>query len=109
MPGKYRLHRSGTQFHWDLKSGNNEPILSSERYTSKQGAENGIASCRSNSGNDARYTRLTSKAGEPYFVLKGANGEPIGTSEMYSSVTARDNGIAACKRDGPSAPTQDET
>lgn len=103
------MHRSGTQYHWDLKSGNNEPILSSERYTSKQGAEGGIASCRINSPIDARYTRLTSKANEPYFVLKGANGEIIGTSEMYSSVAARDNGIAACKRDGPTAAIQDNT
>jgi len=109
MPGKYTLHRSGTQYHWDLKGGNGEPILSSERYTSKASAETGIASCRTNSSQDARYERRTSSNGSPYFVLKAANGEIIGTSELYSSAAARDNGIASCKQNGPTAPTEDKT
>lgn len=46
---------------------------------------------------------------QPYFVLKGGNGEIIGTSQMYSSEAARDQGIVSCKENGPSAVTQDET
>jgi uncharacterized protein len=42
-------------------------------------------------------------------VLKAKNGEIIGTSEMYSSVGARDAGIDAVKRDAPPAPTKDLT
>jgi uncharacterized protein len=109
MAGKYTLHRSGSQYHGDLKGGNGEPILSSERYTTKGGAETGIQSCKTNSSQDARYTRLTSSSGQPYFTLKAANGEIIGTSEMYSSTAGRDNGIASCKTNGPTAPTQDNT
>jgi uncharacterized protein YegP (UPF0339 family) len=109
MAGKYRLHRSGSQFHWDLKAGNGEPILSSERYISKQSALNGIQSCRENSPLDARYERRTGVNGQAYFVLKASNGETIGTSEMYSSIAARDNGIASCKQNGPTAPVEDNT
>ncbi|MBL4635858.1 MAG: YegP family protein [Kofleriaceae bacterium] len=35
--------------------------------------------------NDERYDRRTSNADQPYFVLKAANGEIIGKSQMYST------------------------
>lgn len=52
---------------------------------------------------------MTSKDGKPYFVLKAAKGEAIGTSETYSSEAARDGGIASCKANGRFAATQDDT
>jgi len=110
MTGKYFLHPAGdSQFHWDLKAGNAQTILSSQTYAAKAGAETGIVSCRNNSGDEVRYTRLTSKDTRPYFVLKDGNGEIIGTSQMYSSEAARDEGIVSCKENGPSAATQDDT
>ena len=72
-------------------------------YSSKASAQNGAQSVKTNAGNDARYERLESKAKQPYFRLKAANGEVIGTSEMYSTAAARDNGIASCKANGPTA------
>jgi uncharacterized protein len=101
MAGWYVLKKSGDQFMFNLKAGNGEVILTSERYTTKSGAQNGISSVQTNSPKDERYERKSSKAGEPYFVLKAANGEPIGTSEMYSSASARDNGIDSVKKNGP--------
>jgi len=109
MPGYYELKTSGSQFMWNLKSANHETILTSERYTTKDGARNGIESCKTNSALDTRYERKTSAAGQPYFVLRGANYEVIGTSESYSSTWARDNGIATCKATGPTAATADRT
>jgi uncharacterized protein YegP (UPF0339 family) len=109
MSGKYVLHPAGAgQFHWDLKAGNAETILSSQMYIAKQGAETGIESCRSNSSDEARYARLTSTDAKPYFVLKAGNGEVIGTSQMYGSDSARDHGIASCKANGPLASLQDD-
>jgi hypothetical protein len=108
MLGKYVISPAGSsQFHWALKAGNGETILSSQLYASKEGAEHGIESCRTNSSNDERFSRLQSKDDKPYFVLKAANGEPIGTSQMYSSESARDHGIASCKENGQ-ATTKDE-
>jgi len=110
MNGKYVIqHAASSQFHWVLKAGNGESVLSSQLYNSKQSAETGIQSCRTNSSNDERFMRLVAKDGKPYFVLKAANGEPIGTSEMYSSEAARDNGIASCKENAPSTVVQDDT
>jgi uncharacterized protein len=109
MAGYYELKPSGSQFMWNLKAANGETILTSERYYTKESAKSGIASCKANSALDSRYERKTSSANQPYFVLRGGNNEVIGTSEMYSSVFARDQGIAACKANGPTATTIDRT
>jgi uncharacterized protein YegP (UPF0339 family) len=108
--GYFLLTKSGNQFKFVLKAGNHETILSSELYAAKASAVNGIASVKSNSGNDANYERKTSKDDDDkaYFVLKAANGEIIGTSEMYSSTSAAGKGIESCKANGH-GPTRDET
>jgi uncharacterized protein YegP (UPF0339 family) len=109
MAKRYELKKSSDgQFFFTLHADNNEKILTSEMYKAKPGALNGIASVKTNSPNDARYERKTSKAGRPYFVLKAANAEVIGTSEEYSSAEAMENGIAAVKNVGPAAPTEDK-
>jgi hypothetical protein len=48
MYGSYQLRRADNQFMFNLKVGNHETILASEPYSSKQAAEGGIASCRTN-------------------------------------------------------------
>lgn len=105
----FDLKRSGTQFMFNLKAANNETVLTSERYVTKQGAVSGIASVKANAPFDARYKKLVASNSLPYFTLTGGNGETIGTSETYSSATARDNGIAWVKTNAPSAPTVDNT
>lgn len=109
MAGKFVLKMSGAQYHFVLKAGNGETILNGERYTSKAGAQNGIASVKVNSTNDARYEKKTASDGSPMFNLKAANGERIGTSETYSSTSARDAGIQSVKSNAPAATTEDQT
>jgi len=107
--GQYVLKRTGAQFMFNLKAVNGETILTSERYTAKASAEGGIASVKAHSSHDLQYGRRTSSGGSPYFVLAATNGQVIGTSEMYSSKTAMEGGIASCKTNGPTSPTKDET
>lgn len=109
MAGYYHLKKNGPQYSFNLHAGNHEVILTSETYNSKQGAQNGISSCQVNSQSDARYEKRTSVANQPYFVLKAANGEVIGKSQMYSSAAARDNGIASCKANGATKGLVDST
>ena len=53
MSARYEIRRSSDrQYYFNLKAGNGEVILTSERYVTKSGAENGIASCRVNSPHD---------------------------------------------------------
>lgn len=71
---------------------------------------NGIASVKTNVPYDKQYIRKTAINGrEYYFILIAGNGEPIGKSEMYSTMQGRENGIEAVKRDAPGAPIEDLT
>jgi uncharacterized protein YegP (UPF0339 family) len=110
MPGTYELLKNDKgDFRFNLRAGNNQIILSSEDYPTKAGAEGGINSVKRNSGLEERYERKVAKDSSPYFTMKAANGEIIGKSEMYSSDSARDNGIASVKVNGPTAPIKDLT
>lgn len=109
MAGKYVLKRAGAQYMFNLKAGNGEPILTSETYTTKAAAQNGINSVRAHSPFDQNYRRATATNGQYYFTLIASNGEPLGRSEMYTSVSSRENGIESCRQNGPTAPVEDQT
>lgn len=110
MAGKFEIkHTSHGQFMFNLKAGNGEIILTSEFYTAKSSAINGIESVRTNSQIDERFDRKIASNGSPYFTLKAANGEIIGKSEMYSSTSAMENGIASVKKNAPDAEVVDTT
>jgi uncharacterized protein len=110
MSGKFELKQStNKQYFFHLKAGNGEIILSSELYTTKASAENGIQSVKTNAPIDSRYDCRNSTSNQPYFVLKAANYEIIGTSEMYTSTSARDNGIESVKQNAPNATIDDQT
>jgi len=95
--------RKNDEFQFVLKAGNGQVILASEGYTTKAACENGIESVRKNSQIDERFDKLEAKNGNPYFNLKASNGQIIGSSEMYESVAARDNGIESVKKNAPEA------
>jgi len=97
------------QYYYHLQSRNSEKILSGEGYTTKDACQKGIASVKENAPYDSRYKRYTATNGQYYFVLTGANGEPIGKSETYLSTQSRENGIEAVKRDAPISGTEDLT
>lgn len=105
----FDLKRTGLQYMFNLRGNNNEVVLTSERYGSKEGALNGIASVRAHSPFDHNYQRLTNTALAPYFVLRAGNREAIGVSEAYSSAHARDQGIEWTKVNAPWAPIRDNT
>jgi hypothetical protein len=110
MNGRYVLRRSSSQFVFNLRAaGNHEVILTSERYTAKASAFKGIEAIRANALLDERYDRRISTSGQAYFVLRAGNNEVLGTSELYSSPSARDAGIAAVKANAPGAVIDDET
>lgn len=108
--GKFEIKkRKNNEFQFDLKASNGQIILTSEGYTTKENCKNGIESVKKNSQIDSRYEKLEAKNGKPYFNLKASNGQVIGTSEMYESVAARDNGIASVKKNAPDADVVDLT
>ena len=98
---------TNNQFYFRLRAANGETILSSEGYISKKSCKNGISSVKTNAPLDQRYQRKTASNGQFYFTLTAANGEIIGTSEMYTSEAARDEGIEIVKKITPQAGVED--
>lgn len=110
MAGWFELSKSSNdQFKFVLKAGNGEVILTSELYTTKAAAENGIASVRTNSPLDERYEKKTASNGKFHFNLKAGNHQVIGSSQLYASEAARDKGIASVKTNGASETVKDNT
>ena len=101
--------RNNGEFQFNLKAGNGQVILASQGYSSKTACLNGIESVRKNSQDDARFDRKESPNGKPYFNLTATNGQIIGTSEMYESVAARENGIESVKKNAPDSEVEDQT
>ena len=91
------------EFRFNLKASNGQTILAREGYKAKASCLNGIESVRKNSQDNSKFDRLEYKSGKPYFNLKATNGQVIGNSEMYSSVSAMENGIASVKKNAPNA------
>lgn len=108
--GKFEINVDKAGKHrFNLKASNGQVILSSQGYSSKSGCENGIESVKTNSQNDELYERLEASNGSPYFNLKSTNGQVIGSSEMYSSTSAMENGIESVKSNAPSAEVVDNS
>jgi uncharacterized protein YegP (UPF0339 family)/uncharacterized coiled-coil protein SlyX len=102
--GKYviSIAKDG-EYYFNLKATNGQTILTSEMYSSKAVCTNGIESVMKNCDDDNKYERKLATNKKPYFNLKAANGEVIGTSEMYESEAGMENGIASVKKNGSSA------
>lgn len=110
MAGKFEIKKSTNgKFFFNLKAGNGQIILSSEMYETKAACEGGIESVRKNAADEGRFEKRESKNGEPYFVLKAANGQEIGRSETYSSDSACQNGIESVQANAPNAEIVDTT
>jgi uncharacterized protein len=110
MASKFELKNAANdQFMFNLKAGNGETILTSEMYKSKASAKNGIDSVKENSQDRDMFEEKESSKGSPYFVLKAKNGQIIGASEMYSSVSGMRNGIDSVMKNAPGADVVDLT
>ncbi len=95
------MDRAG-EHRFRLKANNGQIILSSEGYTTKASALNGIGSVKTNATDDARFQRKVSSAGWSFNVMAG-NHQVIGTSQVYSSDAGCEDGIEAVRRNAPGA------
>lgn len=108
--GKFIItKRKNEEFQFNLEATNGQVILTSEGYTTKASCKTGIESVKTNAPLDSRYAREMAKNDKYYFNLKAGNGEIIGTSQMYTSVYNRENGIESVKANAPEATIVDET
>ena len=110
MAGWFELKKTvNDQFHFTLKAGNGEVILSSETYTTRAAANNGIVSVQVNAGNVDRYFRGTASNGKRYFALKAGNGQIIGNGQMYGSEATLEDGIQSVMANGATTDVRDNS
>lgn len=108
MAGTFEIYKDKAgAFRFRLKAGNGETILSSEGYSAKASAKNGIASVQKNSKTKSRFEKTETKSGKHRFNLKARNHQVIGTSQSYDSASSRDKGIEAVGRAAKGAKVKD--
>lgn len=107
MAGYFNIEsRADGQFMFNLKAGS-ETVLTSEAYTTRAAAMNGLESVKTNASNEDRYKRTTTPDGRFRFALHAANGQTVGSSDYFESEAARDDGIESVKKHGPDAELED--
>lgn len=70
-------------------------MLNSQGYKDIAGVKKGVESVKNHAGDPANFESLESSNGKTYFNLKAKNSQVIGSSQMYKTVSGRDNGIKA--------------
>jgi uncharacterized protein YegP (UPF0339 family) len=91
------------EFRFNLVASNGQVILSSEGYVRRDSCLKGIDSVRRHSTEDRFFERTIAADGRYHFNLKAANGEVIGTSQMYSGAQAMENGILSVRMNAADA------
>ncbi len=94
--GKVSLWQSTDgQWRFNLKSGNGAILLTSEGYTARTGAINGILSVLENGVDTLQYKVVPATKG--YVVhLVAANNEIISFSEVYATKSSATRAVASC-------------
>ena len=108
MPGKFEIYKDKAgEFRFRLKAANGQNILTGEGYSSKSAALNGVESVKKNAADASRFEVKESSGGKPYFVLKAANHQVIGQSQMYESEAACQSGIESVGSNAPDAEVEE--
>ncbi len=96
---KYELYKSENgEFRFRLKATNGQNILSSEGYTTKAAAMDGIASVGKNANRKGAFATKGGRNKQYFFTLKAANGEVIGASQGYSDDAGCKKGMESVRR-----------
>lgn len=108
MPAKFEIMKRKTgQYTFNLLASNGIVILTSDGFASKTDVVRHIEAVKRYASNNNNYQRRSSGSDASYFVLKGADGNFLGRSKTYLSVTGLEKGIASVKRNAPGAVVKD--
>jgi uncharacterized protein YegP (UPF0339 family) len=106
--GKFQIfYDKAGEYRFRLRDHEDHIILVSESYKQKANAVKAIESVRVNASEDAHFERKTASNGLFMFNLKAANGQIIGTSNLYKTETSRDEIIDLVKSHAPLAYVND--
>jgi uncharacterized protein YegP (UPF0339 family) len=96
-PGSVDLWKTdGGQFYFHVVSGNGRTLLTSEGYTSRTGALNGLLSVLENGVDPAMYQLNQTSSGRYNLHLRAANYESIAFTQAYSTKSSAKRAITSC-------------
>ena len=96
-PGKVDLWQStDSQWRFHVVSGNGRTLLTSEGYTSRTGALNGILSVLDNGVDPAQYVVNKTASGKYNLRLRAANYQIIAFTQAYSTKSSATRAITSC-------------
>ncbi len=98
LAGTFNLWQSTDgQWRFHLKSGNGATLLTSEGYTTRTGALNGLLSVQHNGVDPAQYEVRQTATGFNVRLVAG-NHETIGFTQVYSTKASATRAITSCVR-----------
>ncbi|MEM6966764.1 MAG: YegP family protein, partial [Bacteroidota bacterium] len=83
------------KYYFRVYNEQEDQILKSEAYNSKEARNNGIESFKANASISERYERKTAADGKFYFNIKAANHQVVATSLMFDIESEREATIEA--------------
>lgn len=86
------------KYYFRFKAANHQIILSSQDYSTRTAALNGVLSVLDNAADANRFEVEQANNGDFYFNLKAGNGQIIGSSELYVSRSNAERGVATVQR-----------
>jgi hypothetical protein len=106
--GKYIIRKSfDGKYWWVLIGPNEENLLTSEAYTSRESCLKGVEISK-DSLKDSNFKMLmTARKYEPYFTQIADNYQILARSEMYSTAYARDAATDSVKNCAANAVIED--
>lgn len=108
MSTRFEITRNDKgEYYFKLVNSEGRTLIRSEGYNAKASCTNGIESVRNNAAEEKRYELKEAKDGRPYFNLKAANGQIIGTSPMFADQAARGAAVATTQSDAAGAAVED--
>lgn len=94
--GKFDLWQSADGWHFHLKAGNSAILLTSEAYSSRTAALNGVLAVENNGVDNAQYRVVQAASGGYLLHLVAGNNEIISVSQIYSSKSNATRAITSC-------------
>ena len=97
IPGKVDLWQSTDgQFRFHVVSGNGRTLMTSEAYTSRTGALNGVLSVLDNGVDPAQYQGNQTDSGKYDLHLRAGNYETIAFTQTYSTKSNATRAVGSC-------------
>jgi hypothetical protein len=95
-PGSFDLWQADDgQWHFHLVAGNGNTLLTSEAYSDRTAAINGILSVDANGMDSAQYQVVAAAHGYLLHLVAG-NGEVISSTEVYSTKSNATRAVTSC-------------